>query len=236
VTFVCEVPLPGIRTRVDVDTVAGMDVGVRDLVVLSDGTRVPAPRFYAADERRIRRAHRALSRTTPGSRNRHRQSRRLARVHLRVARRRKDFLHKLSRELVDRYGALSIEDLGVQGLARTKLSKTLADASLSELRRQLEYKARWSGKPIVIVDRFFPSSRLCGACGAVNRSLKPRQRFWRCGCGANHDRDVNAARNLRDEGLKALVAVGYTDTENACGARVSLPKGAASDEAGTLSS
>jgi putative transposase len=235
VIFVCEFALPEVAEQIDRDTVVGMDVGVRDLVVLSDATRVQAPRFYAAAERRIRRAHRAVSRTEPGSRNRDRQRKRLARVHIRVARRRQDFLHKLSRALVDRYGALCIEDLGVKGLARTKLSKTLGDAGLSELRRQLEYKARWAGKPIVIVDRFFPSSRLCGACGAVNAHLKPRQRVWRCACGAQHDRDVNAARNLRAEGLKKLVAVGYTDTENACGAHVSLPMGAVSAEAGTAS-
>jgi putative transposase len=105
-------------------------------------------------------------------------------------------------------------------MARTKLAKSVLDAALSEFRRQLEYKAVWRRKHLATIDRFFPSSKLCGACGAVNDALTLADRAWTCGCGMTHDRDLNAARNIRIEGLKLLVAAGHAETLNACGAQV----------------
>ncbi|NTU83836.1 MAG: transposase [Chloroflexales bacterium] len=105
--------------------------------------------------------------------------------------------------------------LNVKGLSRTKIAKSVHDAGWAELRFQLTYKARWAGKHLVVVGRFFPSSRLCGACGAVNGDLTLSDRVWTCDCGATHDRDLNAARNIRDQGLKLLLAGGSTDSINA---------------------
>jgi putative transposase len=209
----------------------GIDLGVVDLAMLSTGERVPRPRPDDGLARRLRRARRAMSRKRPQSRNRTRARRTVARLERRVANRRRDFLHKLTTRLVAEHDVIFLEDLGLQGLARTKLSRALFDASLGEFRRQCEYKALWRGTRCVAVDRFFPSSRTCATCGAVNASLAPKERVWRCRCGTVHDRDLNAARNLLTEGLRQLVAVGHTDTENARGARVSLHTGAASAEA-----
>ncbi|NTU84528.1 MAG: transposase [Chloroflexales bacterium] len=111
--------------------------------------------------------------------------------------------------------------LNVKGLAKAKLSKSVHDAGWGELRFQLTYKARWAGKHLVMVGRFFPSSRLCGACGAVNSDLTLSDRVWTCDCGATHDRDLNAARNIRDQGLALLLAGGSTDSQNAPGELVS---------------
>jgi putative transposase len=214
----------------------GIDLGLRDLIVTSDGMRVPNPNWLAADRRRLRRAHRRLSRSARGGRNRARARQDLARRYKRVTNRRQDFLHKLTSQLVSDYDLLCLEDLGITGLVRTKLSRRLGDAALHELRRQIVYKAETLGAHAVIVDRFFPSSKRCSRCGLVNADLRPRDREWDCACGATLDRDLNAALNLLAEGLRlteGTLAAGHADTQNACGARVRLPTEAASGEAGT---
>src|SRR5690606_8584243 len=116
-----------------------------------------------------------------------------------------------------------IEDLSLKGLARTKLAKSFHDAGLGEIRRQLEYKAIWNRKRLLVVDRYYPSSKTCSACGLINQDLKLSDRSWGCACGAVHDRDVNAARNIRTEGLRMLVAAGHAETLNACGGDVRPP-------------
>ena len=160
-----------------------------------------------------------MMRKRPGSRNRRKQQRRLAELHRRVTARRKDFLHKLTTSLAATYGGFCVETLDVRGLAKTKLSKAILDASLGEFLRQLEYKADWQRKPLVAV-RFYPSTKTCGRCGVVNAELKRSDRRWLRGCGASHDRDLNAARNIRTEGLRLLVAAGHADTSNARGVQV----------------
>jgi putative transposase len=225
-----EVPPPW---QTDPKRPVGIDMGVVDVVVTSDGYRAPAPRFARHEARKLRRHRRALSRKEQGSRRWRRERARVANLERRVARRRLDFLHKLSSRLVREYDFIAIEDLGVTGLARTKLAGALHDASLSELRRQLGYKSQLASQHCVVVDRFLPSSKRCSMCGKLNESLQPRVRKWTCACGVEHDRDVNAALNILQAGLEQIVAVGRTDTENARGACVSLPTGAASHEAGT---
>ncbi len=192
----------------------GVDLGLKDLAVLSDGTRVPAPKHYRRAERTLRRLQRRLSRCTKGSKGRERARQALARQHQKVANQRKDFLHRLSCNLVRRFDAVVIEDLAVSGLAKTKLSKSVYDAGWSDLRFQLTYKARWAGKQLVFVGRFFPSTRLCPVCGTVNPDLTLSDRVWTCDCGATHDRDLNAACTIRDQGLR-LLAVGATERLNA---------------------
>ncbi len=201
-----DVPLPAPNP----DRVIGVDVGLRNLVALSDGTRCERPRFLANDEQQLKRAQRILTRRKKGSRRRMKARTGLARIHRRIADRRKDFLHKLTTDLVMKHDAICMERLNVEAMARTTLGKSIRDAGLGEIRRQVEYKSNWNRKPFVLVDRFFPSSKRCSKCGAVNRSLSLSERTWRCPCGAIHDRDLNAALNLRLEGLR-LLAVGHTD-------------------------
>jgi putative transposase len=217
----------------DPSRVVGLDVGLSRLLTMSDGTFVEPPRFAARDARRIHRAERALYRTQRGSRNRAKRRRRLAAVHRRVAARRKDFLHKLTTSLVAANDGVCVETFDARALARTKLSKGILDAGLGELLRQLEYKSDWQRKPFVAVGRFFPSTKQCGRCGVVNSTLERSAREWQCRCGAVHDRDLNAARNIREEGLRLLAAAGHVDAQNACGVQVRPRVEAPDAEAGT---
>jgi putative transposase len=179
---------------------------------------IESPRAYRVRQGKLRRAQRALSRCEPGSANRSKQRLRVARIHEKTRNVRNDFLHKTTSALVADYDALLIEDLSVKGLARTKLAKSIHDAAFGEFRRQLEYKALWQRKRVGTIGRFFPSSKLCWTCGAINNALTLANREWDCAaCGAHHDRDLNAARNIEREGLRQLVAAGHAETENACG-------------------
>jgi putative transposase len=218
VTLVVHFGLPDVTPPVpQPERTVGVDLGLKDLAVLSDGTRVPAPKHYRRAERKLARLQRHLSRCQKGSKGREQARVKVARQHLKVANQRRDFLHKLSINLVRRFDAICIEDLAVSGLAKTKLGKSIYDAGWGELRFQLTYKARWASKHLVVIGRFFPSTRLCPACGTVNGDLTLADRAWTCDCGAAHDRDLNAAHNIRDQGLKLLLAGGSTDSLNAPG-------------------
>lgn len=232
VTLVTEVPAVPKATG-EPRRPIGVDLGIINFAVLSDGRRVPPASNLPGAERRVRRAHRELARKRSGSRRRAQARTKVARQHRRLARRRSDFLHKLSSALIAEHDVVCIEDLGLRGMARTKLSRVVSNAGFGEFRRQLVYKAEVAGVRLVVVDRFFPSSRRCGACGARNADLRLDDRCWTCPCGAVHDRDVNAARNILEEGLRQIVAVGLTDTQSARGVHVSLPTEAVDDEAGT---
>lgn len=199
----------------------GIDLGLKDFAVLSDGTRIAPPKFYRKAERKLRRAQRQLSRKQKGSKNRDKARHRLNRVHTKIRNQRQDWLHKLTTELVQKYDGLCIENLNLKGMAKTKLSKLVLDAAPGEFRRQLEYKAVWYRKHLVVIGRYFPSSKLCRECGTIHTALTLSDRVWACGCGAVHDRDLNAALNIRAEGIRAIpVAVGHTETQNAWGAAV----------------
>lgn len=201
------------------ERVVGIDLGLRHFAVLSDGTPpIDPPQFYRKGLRKLRKAQRALSRKQKGSKNREKARKRLARLHARVRNQRQDWLHKLTTELVQKYDGLCIEDLNLRGMAKTKLSLSVLDAALGEFRRQLEYKTVWHRKHLAVIDRYFPSSRLCGECGTIHTALTLSERVWTCECGAVHDRDLNAARNIRAEGIRKIpVAVGHTETQNAWG-------------------
>jgi putative transposase len=192
-------PLP------DPAKVVGIDLGLKDFAVLSDGKRTPAPKFYRKAQRRLKRAQRHASRCVKGSKGHALAKARVTRIHQQIANRRKDFLHQLTTRLVSEHEGLCIEDLSLKGLARTKrLSKSFHDAALGEFRRQATYKAQWNRKHLVVIDRFFPSSRLCRGCGAINEALALSDRQWTCDCGLTHDRDLSAAINIQDEGLRTL--------------------------------
>jgi len=202
-----------------VNAMAGLDLGLQDAVVLSTGERVENERFFRRDERRLARAQRRLARKRKGSRNREKARRRVARIHARIADRRRDFLHKLSTRILRENQVVCAESLNVKGmLANPALAKSIAEVGWGELLRQLEYKARWYGRTFVRIDRFYPSSKRCHACGHVRESLPLEARVWACpACGALLDRDVNAAQNILSEGLAELAA-GLAAT--ACGGDV----------------
>ena len=175
-------------------------------------------------ERRLRRSQKDLSRKKPGSRRREKAKRRVAGVHRKVSNQRSHFLHKLTTDLTRKYDLICLEDLNTKGLAKTKLSRSVLDAAFGEFVRQVEYKATWRFKCSVRVGRFFPSTKLCSECGKVNVNVRLSDRTWLCECRTQHDRDLNAARNILAEGLRVLAA-GQTESENARGEPVSLPTG-----------
>ncbi|MEU8172387.1 transposase [Microbispora hainanensis] len=190
----------------------GIDLGLTHFAVLSDGRKIDNPRFLRRAERRLRMAQQALSRTATGSNNRKKAIARVARAHARVAGARRDFTHKLSTRIIRENQAVVVEDLCVKGLARTRLAKSVHDAGWSAFVNMLEYKAARYGRTLVKIDRWFPSSKLCSACGTVAGSMPLNIRSWTCPCGAVHDRDVNAARNI--------LAAGRAERLNACGGTV----------------
>ena len=202
----------------------GVDLGLKDLFVLSDGKRVRAPNFARKAARKLRKAQKSVSRKKSGSRRREKAKRRVARVHRKVSNQRSDFLHKLTTGLARKYDCICVEDLSIKGLAKTKLSRSVLDAAFGEFSRQVEYKAAWNFKRSIRVGRFFPSTKLCSECGVVNPNLTLSDRTWFCNCGTQHDRDLNAAKNILAEG-KRLLAAGQTDNPNARGEPVSLPTG-----------
>jgi putative transposase len=179
------------------DTVVGVDLGITALATLSDGSRVPAAKPLRRYLQKLKRLSRSLSRKQRGSRNRSKAKTKLARLHQQIANIRADALHKLTTNLT-RYRTIVIEDLNVTGmLANRNLSRAIADVGFFEFRRQLRYKAAMAGSRVLVADRWFPSTKLCSACGAKNGALTLSERIWTCGsCGTSHDRDVNAARNL----------------------------------------
>ncbi|MFJ3339202.1 RNA-guided endonuclease InsQ/TnpB family protein [Streptomyces sp. NPDC086766] len=182
----------------------GLDAGITSLLTLSTGEKITNPRHERRDRARLAKEQRELSRKAKGSANREKARRKVARAHARIADRRRDFLHKLSTRLVRENQTVVIEDLTVRNLLKNgRLARAIADASWTDLRLMLSYKCAWYGRELIVIDRWFPSSKLCGNCGTVRERLPLNVREWACECGAVHDRDVNAARNILAAGLAA---------------------------------
>ncbi|WP_264659140.1 RNA-guided endonuclease InsQ/TnpB family protein [Azospirillum canadense] len=192
----------------------GIDLGLTNLAVLSTGETITNPRHLAKRHKRLVREQRRLARKRKGSKNRAKARFRVARAHAAVRHARQDFLHHLSTRLIRDNQTICIEDLSVTGLLRAKRhSRAIADAGWGELIRQLTYKAAWYGRTLVKVGRFFPSTKTCSVCGTTGHALTLADRDWACpDCGAHHDRDHNAARNILAAGLAVT----------ACGEGVSL--------------
>ncbi len=185
----------------------GIDAGLDHLVVLSTGEKVTNPPHERADRERLARAQRNLARKARGEgANRAKARRKVARIYARITDRRRDHLHKLTTRLVRENQTLVIEDLTVRNMVKDRSpARAISDAAWSQFRGLLEYKAAWYGREVVAVDRFFPSSELCSVCGAVQEKMPLHVRVWTCACGATHDRDVNAAKNLLAAGLAVSV-------------------------------
>ncbi|MFJ5984943.1 RNA-guided endonuclease InsQ/TnpB family protein [Lentzea sp. NPDC092896] len=189
-----------------VDSAVGVDVGLDQLLVLSTGEKIGNPRHERRDRAALAKAQRALCRKQKGSNNRAKARVEVARVHARIADRRTDFLHKVTTRLVRETQTLVIEDLAVSNMVgNRRLARAIGDAGWRQFRQLLEYKADWYGRDVIVVDRWFPSSKLCSACGALAAAMPLHVRTWTCGCGATHDRDVNAARNILTAGLAVTV-------------------------------
>jgi putative transposase len=190
----------------------GVDAGLEHLLTLSTGEKITNPRHERRDRKRLAKAQRELSRKAKGDgSNRAKARRKVARIHARITDRRRDSLHKLTTRLVRDNQVVVIEDLTVENMLKNHaLARAIADAAWSEFRSMLEYKARWYGREVIVVDRWFPSSKLCSACGTVAEAMPLEVRSWACGCGTTHDRGVNAAKNILAAGLAV----------SACGAGV----------------
>ena len=187
--------------------VVGIDLGIHSYITTSDGNKVAPQNYYRKAEKRLKRLQRKMSRKPKGSRNREKARISLARQSEKASNKRNDFQHKLSREIVNSYDAICIEDLNVKGMQKnSKLAKSIQDCGWSSFVSKLEYKCSWERKLLIKIDRFYPSSQLCSSCGHKNEEVKSLSvREWTCSvCGVTHDRDINAAKNILEEGLRSI--------------------------------
>ncbi|HMH90137.1 MAG TPA: RNA-guided endonuclease TnpB family protein [Streptosporangiaceae bacterium] len=192
--------------------VVGVDLGIKDFAVTSDGDKIANPRSLARRERNLARYQRRMARCQKGSANRGKAKARVARAHRKARASRADFLHKASTRLVRDHDVIVLEDLAVKNMVRNRsLARAISDCGWGTFRQMIEYKAAKAGRRVIVIDRWYPSSKTCSACGHLLAALSLGTRHWACfGCGTRHDRDVNAAKNILAAGLAV----------SACGADV----------------
>ncbi|MEV6599965.1 RNA-guided endonuclease TnpB family protein [Actinoplanes sp. NPDC051346] len=189
--------------------VVGIDADLGSLLALSTGEKVTNPKHERRDRAALAHAQRNMAKKEKGSANRAKARLKVARVHARITDRRRDHLHKLTTRLVRENQTIVIEDLTVRNMVKNhSLARAISDAAWRQFRTMLEYKAGWRGRNLVVVDRWFPSSKLCSTCGALAERMPLTVRTWTCRCGTIHDRDVNAARNILAEGLSVIACGG----------------------------
>jgi putative transposase len=210
VSFAVDVADPGQLPATG--AVVGVDLGIKDFAVTSGGEKIPNPRGLARRERNLARYQRRLARCQKGSANRAKARAKVARVHRKVRASRADFLHRASTRLVRDHDVIVLEDLVVKNMARNRsLAKAISDCGWGAFRRMVEYKAARAGRHLVVIDRWYPSSKTCSACGHLLAEMSLSTRHWTCpSCGTRHDRDINAAKNILAAGLAV----------SACGAGV----------------
>jgi putative transposase len=206
-----------VQTLPGTDRAVGVDVGLTCLAALSTGEKINNPKPEQHDRQHLAKAQRCLARRQKGSKNRAKARIRIAKIHARISDRRRDHLHKLTTRLVQDNQLVTIEDLSVANMVKNHhLARSISDAAWSELHRMLEYKCQWYGRTLVVVDRWFPSSKLCSNCGHHAKSMPLSVRRWACpSCGVSHDRDVNAACNLLAAGLAVTACGGVVRPEPA---------------------
>lgn len=183
----------------------GIDLGIKDFVVTSEGERFENLKLIRSNANRLARLQRLFARKQKESNNKDKARRKLARLHERLNNKKEHHLHAIVNSLLDENQVVAMEDLNVKGMMQDhRLARSIQELSLHRFRSMLEYKAAWRGKDLLTIDRFFPSSKLCGACGKKNDALELKDRSWTCACGARHDRDLNAAKNIAKEGKRLL--------------------------------
>jgi len=183
----------------------GLDLGLKSMLITSDGHTYGNPKFFAKDEKKLAKAQRRHARAKKGGKNRRKAQLKVARIHARMADRRKDYQHKLSTQIIRENQVVCVESLSVKNMLQNhSLAKAISDVGWSEFIRQLAYKAEWYGRTLVRIDKWYPSSKRCFDCGHILDSLTLDVRHWICPeCGVSHDRDINAARNILAVGLTA---------------------------------
>jgi len=194
-------PLPASENAV------GIDLGITSLIATSNGDKIANPKHFKKHRKRLKTAQKNLSRKQKGSKNRERARIKVAKIHLKISDSRKDFLHKTTTQLVRENQTIAVESLAVKNMVKNpKLALAISDSGWSELIRQLDYKCRWYGRKLVAIDRWFPSSKRCSSCGQIVDKMPLNIRDWMCpSCGCNHDRDVNASKNILAAGLAVSV-------------------------------
>jgi putative transposase len=209
-----------------VEQTVGADLGLKDFVILSTGEKVGNPKYFAKDEKKLAKAQRHHAKKKKGSKNRAKAAKKVARIHARIAERRRDFLHKLSTRLIRENQTICVETLAVKNMVKNHtLAKAISDVGWSQFVSQLEYKAAWYGRHLVKIDRWFPSSKRCSNCGHLLDSLSLDVRQWTCpACGTVHDRDINAAQNVHAVGLTVFEACGEAVRPGRAKARTGKPR------------
>lgn len=203
------------KTKVSIDNSVGIDLGIKDYAILSDGTKYGNPKYLEKGQKQLKKLQQRFARTEKKSKRHEALRLKVAKCHRNIANRRSDFLHKLSTWLVKYYDTICLEDLNVEGMMKNKhLSNSIQSAAWSEFVRQLKYKSDWKGKNVIFIGRFEPSSKTCSKCGHVKSDLQLSEREWVCPkCGEKHDRDMNAAINIRDFALHKQNLIGIGNNE-----------------------
>jgi putative transposase len=206
------------KNPIDESKAVGIDVGIKDLVICSDGTKYQNPKWYRKAEKKLNRMNRWRSRKVKGSANRQKWNRKVAKQHEKISNQRKDMWHKISHELLSKYDTICVEDLAVKNMMQNrKLSKSISDAGWGMFFTMLKYKAGWQGKNILEIGRFEPSSKQCSICGATNNNLTLKDRTWTCENGHTLDRDTNAATNVKRFAFYKITTTEGISGSNACG-------------------
>lgn len=201
----------------------GLDLGIKDLIITSDGQKFENKKFLKKSEKKIKQLQREFSKKKKGSMNQEKARLKLAIAHEKLSNKRKDYLHKLTTTLVKENSVICIEDLNVKGMMKNhKLAKSIADCSFSMIRNMLNYKCKWYGRQLIVIDRWSPTSKTCSECGHIMQDWNLGIREWYCpNCHTHHDRDINAAKNILSEGMKILDRAGTARIE-ACGEHSSV--------------